>query len=273
MMNNTEENKDNIHGLEIEEIVTLYGDYIYNFALKLSAHPLDAEDLAQETIVKAWQYLSTLQNAEAIKKWLRTICLNLFRDRIKEKQKIKVDYTENLEELEKDGQYLVVPSPSPADEAFVSDEIKKLRDGCFLAMTRRLTLNQRLAFSLVDMFGLSINETAHVLAVTPKAVKGLLYRARMNLESFFKEHCSMLDANNPCQCRAWIDFVAQRAKIQNDLSQKLEVLDYRKQGYTYDEKTRKEILYYYQHLPQYKPSDGWYTHVILLLEKFFIQNT
>lgn len=258
--------------LTIEQLINDYGSYIYNYAFKLSANEQDANDITQNTFIKAWKNLDTLKNPDAIKKWLRTICLNELRMKLKKDQKIKIDYTENLEKLEKDSFYFLIPEPSLLDETFVSEEVTKLRDGCFLAMARKLTIHQRIAFSLVDMFGLSIDETANILDTTPKAVKGLLYRARMNLEAFFHEHCSILDASNPCLCTSWIEFVKNRQTMQKELKDKLDVLDYQKTDYIYNEKIRRKILNIYSHIPEQKPSDQWFSSMIILIENYFEKN-
>ena len=80
-----------------------------------------------------------------------------------------------MEALEREGSLLTESIPSPVEEVIVSEEVERLRDGCFLAMAGKLPLNQRAAFSLVDIFGVSIPVTAEILNVTPKAVEGLLY--------------------------------------------------------------------------------------------------
>lgn len=255
--------------MNIESVISEYGTYIYNFALKLSAHPKDAEDLTQETFIKAWKHLDTLENEDAIKQWLRTICLNEFRMKYKKEHRIEIKYMENIEDLKRDGRLLSTPTPTPIDEVAASEEVAKLRNGCFLAMTRKLTLNQRLTFSLIDMFGLSIQEVAKLLDISPKAIKGLLYRARMNLEFFFYNHCSILDPNNSCQCLAWKDFVEQRSDLQKSVQQKLTFLDYKNSEYTFDKEIRNKLLYYYKNMPEQRPSDEWFTTIIQLLEKMY----
>lgn len=250
---------------QIEEIVQEYGSYVYRFALKLSAQPQDAKDLTQETFLKAWQHLPSLQEPLAIKQWLRVICYNEFKMKLRKDKRISFHVTD-VEELEQEGALLLASVPTALDEVQVSEEVKKLRDGCFLAMTRKLTLHQRVAFSLVDMFGLSITEASELLMVTPKAVKGLLYRARMNLASFFKDHCNILEAKNPCRCTAWIEFMKQRGDLQKAVKAQ-ELLDYQKKGYVFDLDTHQKMMYYYQHMPEQRPSDDWFQGVIAMLQK------
>lgn len=251
----------------VEEMITQYGTYVYNLALRLSANPEYAEDLAQQTFIKAWEHIYEVKNSKAIKQWLRTICINEFRMSLRKNKNIV--YIENVEDLEQDGNLLVSPQLLPQEEVIANEEVRKLRDGCFLAMTRKLSVNQRIAFSLVDMFGLSINEVAEILELTPKAIKGLLYRARRNLESFFQTHCSFLDIDNPCHCSAWIEFVKDRNALQAEMRQRISVLDYKKSGYVYNREIEKKILNYYHNLPEQHPNQEWFSKVIALVEKFY----
>lgn len=252
----------------IDTIIREYGQYIYNLSLKLCANPQNAEDLAQETFIKAWKKIDTIKQPAAIKKWLRVICINEFRMMLRNKENQNI-YFEDIDELEHDGSLLIESKTTVIDEIQTSEEVKKLRDGCFLAMTRKLTLNQRIAFSLIDMFGLSIKEVAEILDITPKAAKGLLYRARMNLESFFKGHCSFLDINNPCSCEAWASFMQDRGKMQAFMKQKIVYLDYMSKGYIYDPDVRNQILHFYRNMPEQRPSDEWFKKVILLVNNFY----
>ena len=93
---------------KIENIIESYGQYVYNLALKLSANPEYADDLTQETFIKAWLHIKELRSPEAIKKWLRIICINEFRMSLRKQQRENnVEYFESIEELERDGKLLV----------------------------------------------------------------------------------------------------------------------------------------------------------------------
>lgn len=251
--------------MTIEKILQQYGDDIFNFAFKLSGKAEMAEDIAQETFIKAWKHLEELKDPAAVKKWLYTICVNEFRMALRKNTRQKVIYADNMEELEKDGELLVSLPESVIDEVQAKEDVIALRNGCFLAMTRKLSLNQRIAFSLIDMFGLSIKDTADILDLTPKAVKGLLYRARMNLDSFFQGHCYFLNTENPCHCEAWISFFKNRGVLQAAMQEK--ILDYKEKGYTFDPGTREKVAFYYQKMPDKVPDKEWYQNVIALIKK------
>lgn len=246
--------------VSMNEIVETYSTYIYTIAYKLTGKMEQAEDIAQETFIKAWKHLDELKDQTALKQWLRTICVNEFRMSLRKDIRQKITYVDNIEELEKDGEFLVKPTEDVIEEVQASEDVISMRNGCFLAMSRKLSVNQRIVFSLIDMFGLSIQEVADILEITPKAVKGLLYRARMNIDSFFQSHCYFLNTENPCRCKAWAEFFQNRSELQSFMQDK--ILDYTEKGYEFDLEVRKKLSLYYQQIPDQMPRKEWYQRVI-----------
>lgn len=259
--------------MNFDDLLSKYSCYIYNYALKLSCDPGVAEDISQETFLKAWKSKDQLKSEESVKYWLRKICLNSFLMKIrKEKGKIDLSYDE-LTDLEREGKVLQLTSsdPSPEDEVIVDEAIKDMQNVCFLAMVRRLTPNQRITFSLIDMFGLSMDEVADILGLSKCAIKALLHRARMNLDNFFSRRCSLIKVANPCNCIAWYDFVKHREDIRNKTLNKKRIssLDYNKIDYRFDPEVRKKVQCLYSNMPDKKPSQEWYDSVIKLIGEIY----
>lgn len=256
----TDKRYKTITKVSMNEIVEKYNAYIYNIAYKLTGKPEQAEDIAQETFIKAWKHLDELKDQTALKQWLRTICVNEFRMSLRKDIRQKITYVDNIEELEKDGEFLVNPTEDVIEEVQASEDVISMRNGCFLAMSRKLSVNQRIVFSLIDMFGLSIQEVTDILEITHKAVKGLLYRARMNIDSFFESHCYFLNTENPCRCKAWAEFFQNRNELQSFMQDK--ILDYTEKGYEFDLEVRKKLSLYYRQIPDQMPRKEWYQRVI-----------
>lgn len=254
--------------MDIETLIINYGSYIYNFALRLCCHPITAEDLAQETFIQAWSNLSSLQEPSAVKSWLRKICLNQFLMRQRKNREEIFLNVDLLDALEGDASLFQSTLSTPEEEILVAESIRSLQNGCFLSMARKLTLHQRLAFSMIDMFGLSLSETAELIGVSEKATKGLLYRARMNLDAFFHNHCNLLDVKNPCSCSAWIEFSKTRASHQRTIQhfKPVKQLDYTQDGYIFTPEIRAKIHYLYSHMPDKQPPESWFEAIIALLQ-------
>jgi RNA polymerase sigma factor (sigma-70 family) len=258
--------------MNIEILINTYGTYVFNYALKLSCNPSVAEELTQETFISAWQKINTLENSNAIKAWLRKICFNNFLMNERKNKNYSELLYDDINLLEKEGYLLREISPKPEDEVIVEETIRDLQNGCFLAMVRRLTLHQRIAFSLSDMFGLSLDEVSEIIGISKSATKGLLYRAHMNLDSFFSKHCNLLDVNNPCSCKAWIEFSKTRNSLQENAHEhKLTTkLDYTKSNYTFNNEVRGKINSLYKNIPDRKPSKEWYEEVINIINEMYI---
>lgn len=252
--------------MRIEQIMKDYGAYIYNYALKLTCHPVDAEDLAQETFIQAWKNLADLKEEKAMKSWLTKICYNRFLMNIRQKGIRKEELTEDFTLLEQEGRILSEKFPEPEAEVMVEEEIRELQNGCFYAMVRKLTLHQRIVFSLVDMYGMKIEDAAQLLDTSVPAAKGLLYRARMNIDSFFADHCSIINMKNPCSCKAWIMFWKNRDNLQQQTKKLVTILDYREKDYKFNQEVRNKIKFLYTHMPERKPDEEWYKRVLAVLQ-------
>lgn len=260
-------NTKSLHSMkDITQIFNDYYQHIYNFALKLSCYPDDAMDLTQETFIKAWRNHSALEKEEALAGWLRTICYREFLMKMR-KEKNNCLAEDDLTELEQSGKLLDDRTPLPEEEVIVAEAVRDLQNGCFLAMVRKLTLNQRIAFSLVDMFGMRIEDVAEILEVTVGAAKGLLYRARMNIDSFFADHCGLIYEKNPCSCEAWRAFSMNREALQQRVREMNRKVDYLENKYHYNEEVRRKIYFLYSHMPEQKPPQEWYQNVIKSFEK------
>ncbi len=253
----------------IEQLIDEYGAYIYNYALKLSCHPADAEDIAQETFIQAWKGLEGLRSEKAVKKWLTRICYHQFLMRLRRTGRRPEELMEELELLEQEGRILTDTFPNPEEEVLVAEEIRELQNGCFLAMVRKLTLNQRIVFSLVDMYGMKIEEVAPLLDTSVLAAKGLLYRARMNIDSFFADHCNLININNSCSCKAWLEFYQNRDRMQQQTKKLMDSLDYREKNYQYRAEVRNKIKFLYANMPDKKPGEEWYRRVLEALKQGF----
>lgn len=261
--------------MNIEQVINTYGVYIFNYALKLSCNPSVAEDLAQETFINAWLKIENLKDSSAIKAWLRKICFNNFLMKQRKSNGYSEVLYEDINLLEKEGELFINNPPKPEDEVIVEEAIRDLQNGCFLAMVRRLTLHQQIAFSLVDMFGLSLDEVSEIIGISKNAAKGLLYRAHMNLDSFFSKHCNLLEVNNPCSCKAWIEFSKRRDNLQKSSHKHklIKKLDYTESNYTFNNEVRSKINFLYKNMPERKPSEEWYKEVINIINEMYINKS
>jgi RNA polymerase sigma-70 factor (ECF subfamily) len=153
-------------------------DAVYRFALRLTGGRADAaEDLVQETFLRAYRHWDTYTPGTSCRSWLFTICRNAFlrgeerRGRRHEVLDSELDY--NAEALASAIELDELREADPERaffDSFVDDEV--------LAAVDRLPAEFRDAVVLSDLDGLSYQEVADVLAIPIGTVKSRLYRGR-----------------------------------------------------------------------------------------------
>lgn len=233
--------------------------YAYGLAFRLTGEENAAGDLAQEGLLAAWKARETLAEGRAAIPWLRRIVVNAFL--------MKTRSAAVRRETEfPDGDptpYADLSYASPEAELEMDEAIRSIRDGCFFAMARNLTPEQRCAFVLADMVGLDAAEASGLMSVTTAAYRSLLHRARANINAFFGDHCSLVRPANPCTCAAWSRLVADREALRSAVARKggpppFSDPEYGKRG---DIATAPTVLALFRSVPDRLPPSSWFERV------------
>jgi RNA polymerase sigma-70 factor, ECF subfamily len=137
------------------------------YAQRLLGSREEAEEVAQETFLRAWQHAESYRPESRVSTWLHTIAHNLAVDRLRKKRPLAA--SDALEEV-----------PGSARPPSVLLERKETVLAVQAAL-ERLPERQRAALTLTHHQGLSHAEAALVLGVGVDAVESLVARARRNL--------------------------------------------------------------------------------------------
>jgi RNA polymerase sigma-70 factor (ECF subfamily) len=164
---------------ELAKMVDLYSDQVYRVALKMLNNPSDAEDVLQETFIKAMRAIKNFQERSTVSTWLYRIAVNeslmLIR---KQKPETAVIEEEPFNNTEQDYMPIqVVDWCCLPEKEFLSNESRSHLNKAIQNLPSKL----RSVFILRDIEGLSIRETAETLNLTETNVKTRLLRARMRL--------------------------------------------------------------------------------------------
>jgi RNA polymerase sigma-70 factor (ECF subfamily) len=171
------------------QLVEAYSTQIYRLALKMLNNTQDAEDVLQNTFLKAFQHIDGFEGRSSLSTWLYRIAANEALMMIRKRRP---------EITEADGRAMdgedadVTPTEFvdwgllPEDE-LLSGESKKQLDWAIQNLPEKL----RIVFLLRDIEGLSIQETAQSLDLSEDVVKTRLLRARLRLReklaTYYKE--------------------------------------------------------------------------------------
>lgn len=157
-------------------------DAVYRFALRLSGAPDQAEDLVQETYLRAYRSWDQYTRGTAAKSWLFTICRNVFLRRRERRLRHDEIVEGNVgrpgaKESPVNPVWLSVTDTDPEGaffDAIVDDKI--------IDAIASLPEEYRTAVVLSDMEGLSYAEIAELMDVPVGTVKSRLFRGRRRLQ-------------------------------------------------------------------------------------------
>lgn len=156
-------------------------DALYRSALRLTRKPEDAEDLVQETYVRAYRYRKRFTPGTNEKAWLFTIMTNVFRNRLRQRPPIQesVDEPANdayiYQQLEREGLPLHLRSPEDliVERGFGKEVRRALEE---------LPVPMRMVVVLVDVEDFSYKEVAKILDIKIGTVMSRLHRGRRALQ-------------------------------------------------------------------------------------------
>ena len=163
---------------EFARIVEQYSPMIYRLGLKMLNNPQDAEDILQETFIKAYKHIHKFDGRSSVSTWLYRIATNeaLMSLRKKRPDTISFDMPSLYESEPQEPLQIVDWCCLPEDEYLTAEGRLRLDQAA-----ERLPESLRIVFILRDIEGLSTRETAEVLNISEMAVKTRLSRARLRL--------------------------------------------------------------------------------------------
>jgi len=163
---------------EFSRLVEATSAKTYRLAVKMLNDPQDAEDVLQETYLKAYRHLKDFDGRSSLSTWLYRIATNeaLMQLRKRRPDIISIDEPVETTEGEKEPVQIIDWCCLPED-VLLSGETRARLDGAI----SHLPHNLRIVFLLRDIEDLSTHETAEVLNISEVAVKTRLSRARLRL--------------------------------------------------------------------------------------------
>ncbi len=158
------------------ELVHRHERHVYTLALRMLREPADAEDVLQETFISALRGLKHFRGDATFATWLYRIAYNATLMKLRHPPApasldAAIENDENAMPRE-----LTDWSHDP-EAALMNKETRRVMDAAVAALPESL----RSVFVLRDIDGLSTDETAAVLDISPEAVKVRLHRARLAL--------------------------------------------------------------------------------------------
>ena len=185
------------------ELIRPYERTVFLTAVSVLRDSTEAEDAAQEAMIKAYRALGSFRGDAKFSTWLTTITLNEARSRLRKSARVRVESLDDTGQDEDFTPFLVADWREIPSETLEREELAQQIQNAI----EELPPSYREVFLLRDKEEMSIEEIAQALEVTANLVKVRLFRARMMLQ---KQLAPYLKRELP-QRRRWLSWLGGRA--------------------------------------------------------------
>lgn len=189
-------------------LIRPYERIVYVTAISILRDSAEAEDAAQEALIKAYRALASFRGDAKFSTWLTSITMNEARSRLRKAGKVRVESLDSTGAGEDTGRpedytpFLIADWREIPSEALERDELARQIERAI----QNLPPTYREVFLLRDKEEMSIEEIAQAVGVKPNLVKVRLFRARMLLQ---KQLAPYLKREAP-QRRGWFSRMGSR---------------------------------------------------------------
>lgn len=185
-----------------QKLFVEFQNQLKSYLYRLVTDRNDADDLAHDTFIRAFDKVSTFKGKSSFKTWVFQIATNLAFDHLRKYKRWTVDTKALAKDLcmntpDVIGAVMRVSAAS-GEGAF---EIKDHIDHCFTCMGKTLAIEQQVVLILKDIYDFSVKEVALIISKTQDVVKHVLQDARNTMMDIFDNRCALINKNGVChQC-------------------------------------------------------------------------
>ena len=173
-----------------EQDALQYSRQLYSAAMRMARNPADAEDLVQETYLKAYRAYHTFQEGTNLKAWLYRILTNTYINKYRKESRRPSEV--DLGDVEDLYLYRRIGSEESAEASRTTEErvLDGLVESDIKTAVEELPENFRMPVLLADLEGFSYKEIAEILDIPIGTVMSRLHRGRKAMQKRLWEFAS-----------------------------------------------------------------------------------
>jgi RNA polymerase sigma-70 factor (ECF subfamily) len=168
-------------GWNFEAVAMPFVDALYNTAYRMTRNAEDAEDLVQETYLKAYRYYDKFEEGTNFKAWLFKIMKNTFINNYRKQQQAPRE--SDFADIEDSFEIAVAKEAGGQTRSPEEEFLENVLDEDVQRALDELPTDYRMVVLLADLEGFSYKEIAEILEVPVGTVMSRLYRGRRLMEA------------------------------------------------------------------------------------------
>lgn len=198
-----------------------YRDQLKSYILRITASVADAEDIVQDTFLKAAEKIESYRGESSLKTWIFTIASNLAKDNLRAQRRWTEDVTDlSREAALKNPQFfaeaMAIRTSSPQGDF----EIREHITFCFTCIAKSLPLEQQIAILLKEVYEFKVLEIAEILNITEAMAKYYLHAGRSKMIQIFEGRCALINKEGIChQCSELNGIFNPKQNTQQEIMQ------------------------------------------------------
>ena len=194
----------------LETLVAGVQDMVFNLSLRMLGTFADAEDAAQDILLKMITHLSSFRGDSAFTTWVFRIAVNHLKNYKKHMfARFPLSFEYYGDDIE-NGKIQDVPDLTQnVEKELLAEELKM---SCTNVMLQCLDPESRCIFILGTMFLLDSRTAGEILEMTPEAYRQRLSRARRKMADFLGQYCGEYGGGR-CKCKDRVNYAIQNHRI------------------------------------------------------------
>jgi RNA polymerase sigma-70 factor (ECF subfamily) len=232
---------------------------VYHLCFRMTLDAKEAERACAETFERALAGGARRpEDDRACELWLLKIAAHVLEARLPPLPEVSFDLLDETLRSEATRTEEVSSLTNPQRELLLWE----LKQGCMTAVANCLAPGERIAFLATASLGLSDEEAALALGISPSALKVRLSRARKKVGDYLAPRCGHIDPRNPCQCPSRIGVALRKGFIAPPASSEVRL----RKLPAFDEGRRlRDAVSIFGTLPEPDPPEPLLAHIVASL--------
>lgn len=194
----------------LETIICSIRDLVFNLSLRMLGTFPDAEDAAQDIILKIITHLSSFHQESSFSTWVFRIATNYLIDYKKHMfAQFPLSFSYYGEDIENANTQDIPDMSANVEQSILAEELKM---SCTNVMLQCLDTQSRMIFILGTMFHVDSRIAGDILGISPEAYRQRLVRVRKKVGEFLEEYCGEY-GKGKCHCADRIHYAIKSHRI------------------------------------------------------------